>query len=135
MNASPLVNKQSDALVRMGKTVLIVDDEFLIRWALRARLTAAGFTVIEAHDLAAARQAFQRHIDLVLLDVRLPDGSGLELLVEFRGARPTTHVIVMTAHGTVATEEHASAIGAFALVHKPFDLDAVVRLTQQAISS
>ena len=116
-------------------SVLIVEDEFLIRWALRARLSSVGFLVAEAVDLATAREAFLSPIDLVLLDLRLPDGNGIELLAEFRTARPTTRVIVMTAHGTDMTEAEVTSAGAYALVHKPFDLDHVVRLTQRAAVS
>ncbi len=119
----------------LSHSVLIVDDEFLIRWALRARLSSVGFMVVEAADLATARDAFLRPTDLVLLDLRLPDGNGIDLLAEFHAVRPRTRVIVMTAHGTEMTEAEVTSAGAYALVHKPFDLDHVVRLTQRAAAS
>jgi DNA-binding NtrC family response regulator len=121
--------------IQHGKSVLIVEDEFLIRWSLRSRLRLEGFDVTEAIDVASARSVLNATMDLVLLDVRLPDGDGLELLYEFRLRWPPAQIIVMTAHGTRATEEQALAGGAFALVHKPFDLDEVVRLTHRATAS
>ena len=121
--------------VQHAKSVLIVEDEFLIRWSLRSRLRQEGFYVTEAIDLASARDIVSPVMDLVLLDLRLPDGDGLDLLYEFRLRWPPAHIIVMTAHGTRATEEHVLASGAFALVHKPFDLDEVVRLTHRATAS
>ena len=121
--------------VQQGKSVLIVDDEYLIRWSLRSRLRAEGFDVTEAVDLATARLAFDLPLSLVLLDLRMPDGDGIELLREFRSRGMAAPIIVMTAHGTGMTETDAMASGAFAFVHKPFDLEEVVRLTQRAIAS
>ncbi len=118
-----------------GRTVLIVDDEFLIRWSLRSRLADAGFAVVEAPDLKSARVALREPVDVVLLDLRLPDGDGMHFLDECRARRPNLPIIVMTAHGTEETKADAMWRGAFALVHKPFDLDQVVRLAQTAISS
>ncbi len=132
MNTSPASQRSLPDGSFRSKAVLIVEDEFLIRWSLRARLTAVGYAVLEAADLAGARAIYQRALDLVFLDVRLPDGDGIEFLAEFRMTRPNVPVIVMTAHGTSAMEALAAEAGAFAFVHKPFDLDEVVRLTQRA---
>lgn len=135
MNESSVAHLPTAPRVQPGHSVLIVEDEFLIRWSLRSRLQREGFSVIEAIDVASARLAFNPPIELVLLDLRLPDGDGLELLREFHRRWPPAHIIVMTAHGTQSTESHVLASGAFALVHKPFDLDDVVRLTQRAVAS
>ena len=135
MNDIPVVDAPDNARAADRKTALIVDDEFLIRWSLRSRLQLEGFTVTEANDVASARAAFAPPVAVVLLDLRLPDGDGLDLLEEFLLRWPPTRVIVMTAHGTQATEASVLASGAHALVHKPFDLEHVVRLTHMPIPS
>lgn len=115
-----------------AKLLLVVDDEFLIRWSLRQHLVAAGYQVIEAATVAAARAAFARGVDLVLLDVNLPDGNGLDLLDEFHGQRPASPVIVLSARGSHDLAAAACARGAFALLDKPFDLDVVAAAVGRA---
>ncbi len=71
--------------------VLVVDDELLIRWAIAETLGAAGHTVIEAEDGAAALRALSgdgRAVDAVVLDYRLPDSNDLSLLTRIQTSRP-----------------------------------------------
>ncbi len=114
--------------------VLVVDDEFLIRWSLRERLRGDGFAVVEAADAAAARGAFHaEHFDVVLLDLRLPDSDGLGLLAEFL-ATGRSRIIVITAHGTDEMAEEALRMGALGFLRKPFDIDRMVELVAEACS-
>lgn len=114
--------------------VLVVDDEFLIRWSLRERLRADGFAVVEAADAAAARAAFRAEIfDVVLLDLRLPDSDGLGLLGEFL-ATGRSRIVVITAHGTDEMAEEALQMGALGFLRKPFDIDRMVELVADACS-
>lgn len=118
-------------------TILHVEDEELNRALLRAmlsrasdpRLTAA--TLEEARTLAEARQALQKHnVDLVLLDVRLPDGSGLDLVREIKAERPDLGVVVMSASVLPEEREHAMHSGCDAFLGKPYraaDLMAAIR--------
>ena len=77
----------------VAPAVLLVDDEDLVRWSLRQRLSADGCVITDAATGAAARAALVHPFDLVLLDYRLPDADGLTLLREIRRAHPDTLVI------------------------------------------
>jgi DNA-binding NtrC family response regulator len=119
-------------------TVLIVDDEPLIRWAVREVLEDAGYRVVEA---GSAREALTRIVDgdgngggvsVALLDLRLPDSDDLSLLRRIRNDAPDCRVIVMTAHGTPELLSEAMTAGAFRTVSKPFDLFTIVGLVRAA---
>ena len=116
--------------------VLIVEDEGLIRWALAQTLIAAGATVVEAADAQSAMAALHaesRAFDVAVLDVRLPDGSGLGLLTTIRRLWPSTPVLLMTAFGTPELRQAARALVAFGMVEKPFELDAMTGLIFGAV--
>jgi len=71
------------------KTILVVDDEKLLRWSLRQKLESAGYHVLEADSGEAALSRFRHHLpDLVTLDIRLPDTHGLKLLLEIKKRSP-----------------------------------------------
>jgi two-component system KDP operon response regulator KdpE len=114
-------------------TVLVVDDEALIRWSLAESLEAAGFTVLEA---GSAREALAQlganGLDVVLLDLKLPDSSDLGLLRRIRESAPGCRVILMTAHGTPEVMEEARRAGAFTALNKPFDMARMVGLVRDA---
>jgi DNA-binding NtrC family response regulator len=112
---------------------LVVDDENLIRWALRERLEAAGFEVIEAENGRQAIESFSECVDLVLLDLRLPDLDGLSVLDRIQRSRPGAPVILMTAFGTPETVRRALANGARRVVDKPFDYDGMLRMVTEEL--
>ena len=110
-----------------GTTVLIVDDEGLVRWSLRERLMQDGYTVLESGTAAAAVAAFGRgRVDVVLLDCRLPDSDGIAVLQQMKTLSPETAVILMTAFPTLENAGDAATYGACDYLIKPFDLDDVV---------
>jgi CheY-like chemotaxis protein/RimJ/RimL family protein N-acetyltransferase len=116
-------------------TILIVDDEMLIRWALAESLTAAGFQVIEAANAADALERFVRaagSISVAVLDMRLPDSSDFGLLLRIHAIDPSCKVILITADGTPGILDAALDAGAFGALAKPFDMHQIAGLVRQA---
>lgn len=104
--------------------LLVVDDETPIRTAAAEIARNRGFAVHTADSIPTARAALAAHMaDIVLLDLKLPGGGGLELLDEIRTLYPETVVIVMTAYATVASAVEAMRSGASEYLTKPFTLD------------
>ena len=116
------------------QTILVVDDEPLIRWAIREGLEEAGYAVVEAGTAteALARVSEGGPFSVALLDLRLPDCDDLTLLRSLRDTAPACRVIMMTAHGTAETLADAIGAGAFGTVAKPFDLSSVVGIVRTA---
>jgi two-component system, NtrC family, response regulator AtoC len=118
--------------------VLIVDDEPLIRWSLSETLMDRGFDVIETGDGAGAVHVLTepwRSIDVVLLDYRLPDANDLTFLATVRRLAPNARVILMTAYGTPEVVSGALDLGAFRVLHKPFEMDDLASLVLEAHAS
>ena len=116
-------------------TLLLVDDEELVRWSLRERFRREGYTVVEAATAAAALEQINSGIDLVLLDYRLPDGDGLTVLRRIKEASPDTPVILMTAFSTVENAVEAMKHGAYHYLNKPFNLDDVAITVEKALET
>jgi two-component system response regulator AtoC len=116
-------------------TVLVVDDEALIRYALTERLTAEGYRVLEAETAAGALAKSEEGVDLVLLDYRLPDGDGLAVLKRIKERDPDTLVILLTAYSNVETVVEAMKQGAYHYANKPFDLDEIALLVEKALET
>jgi two-component system response regulator PilR (NtrC family) len=114
---------------------LVVDDEPDIRELLEITLSRMAIDSIAAADLAAARRhlAQPTRFDLCLTDMRLPDGSGLQLVEQIARERPELPVAVITAHGNMETAIEALKLGAFDFVSKPLDLEVLRRLVQTAL--
>ena len=115
-------------------TILVVDDEALLRWSLAEVLRRNGHTVIEATSAREALDAISpsSSVDAVLLDYRLPDSADLRLLEEIRRRLPRSPVVLMTAFGTPEVVQGALSLGAYRVLTKPFDMHGVEGLITEA---
>jgi len=116
-------------------TVLVVDDEALIRWSLTEMLGDRGYRVTEAADgrtAVAAIQGATEPFDVVLLDYRLPDSADLRLLENVRRLAPTSQIIMITAHNSPELMQGATALGAYRVISKPFEVESLAALVNQA---
>ena len=120
----------------MGQaTVLVVDDEPLIRWSLVNRLRQEGYRTLEAGTAADAISQHREGADLVLLDIGLPDADGLTVLKQIKETDPDTLVIMLTANAGVDTAVNAMKHGAFHYANKPFELDEVMMIVEKALET
>lgn len=114
-------------------TVLIIDDEEKLRHLLKRIIGLEGFTVVEAATLKDAKNVLQKHaVDIVLCDVKLPDGNGVEFVSYLKLNHPVTPVIVLTAFGNIADGVQAMKNGAFDYIIKGDDNEKVVPLLHRA---
>ncbi|HVR39514.1 MAG TPA: sigma-54 dependent transcriptional regulator [Thermoanaerobaculia bacterium] len=110
----------------MNATVLIVDDEEVIRFAITKHLDAAGYGVIQASTCRAAREAMRASSpDVIILDYRLPDCDSLEIIPELKYLDPECAIIMLTAHGSIDLAVEAIKAGAEQFITKPVELAAL----------
>ncbi|HEV2106029.1 MAG TPA: sigma-54 dependent transcriptional regulator [Candidatus Eisenbacteria bacterium] len=116
-------------------TLLIVDDEANLRASLRDALGREGYQVDAAATAAEARAHLREAYSFVLLDVRLPDGSGLDLLAEIAAQAPETVVVMMSGHATVDAAVKATRLGAWDFLEKPLSLERLLVLLRNAATA
>lgn len=115
------------------KNILLVDDETKILKILKSSLSKKGYTVFTAANGQEARRKISEvPANLVFLDVKLPDVSGLQLLQEFIGLYPNKVYIMMTAYGNIDNAVSAMKVGAFDYMTKPVRLDELVLTIEKA---
>ncbi len=106
----------------MPANLLLVEDDALIRRSLAARLRKSGHRVREADSVAAARQYLAAEaVDAVLVDFRLPDGTGFDVMTDLEEKQPGAPALMLTAHATVDHAVEAMRRGAFTYIQKPVD--------------
>ena len=114
---------------KINKKVLIVDDEFLIRYSLQNLLEGEGFPVITADTGLHALQQFEdEKPEIVILDMRLPDTNGLTLLKTMKETRPSVTIVMVTACPDIQSSVEAMKIGAFDYLEKPVDFEKLTAI-------
>ena len=119
-----------------GEKILIVEDEKLIRMTLRERLVREGYSVAEADcGMAALEKLEADQSDLMLLDYRLPDINGIDVLKRVRERHPQTNVILMTAYSSIDNAVQAIKLGAYDYLRKPVDHDDLLATIGKALET
>ena len=118
----------------MKGTILVIDDEEIIREALEALLVVEGYHVATAPTAEQGLESLHAHqIDAVLLDLMLPDRNGLDVLDDIRRLDDELPIVMITAFGTIESAIAAMKQGAFHYVAKPFKNDEVLAVLRNAI--
>jgi len=116
------------------KNILIIDDEEKLRHLLARIIKSEGFEVFEAHDLKAGFKKLETNdIDVVLCDVKLPDGNGVDFVQKIKETFPLTEVILLTAFGKISDGVQAMKNGAFDYIVKGDDNDKIIPLLYKAL--
>src|SRR4051812_39025120 len=128
---SVLRSTENPALLNL----LIVDDERAVREAAREAALVLGYRAAASDSLDQAMRLLEsQSIDVVLLDMKLPGASGLEVLRQIKSRRPDIEVIVITGHGTVESAVQAMKAGAYDFMTKPFSLEELKLLLERVAS-
>jgi two-component system nitrogen regulation response regulator GlnG len=115
----------------MDKRILVVDDDEGVAWVIRKTLEPLGYEVVVKTTIRAGLKALDR-FNLILLDLILPDGNGIEALQEIRVFNPNALVIIVTAHGRMESAVDAMKEGAYDYLEKPFDIDELKIVVEKA---
>jgi len=120
----------------MKEKILIVDDERLIRQSLEKALAGQGYAVFSAENGKTALHLLEEESpDLVLLDLKLPDINGIEVLKRLRELDKNLPVLLITAYGSIDTAIQAIRLGAYDYITKPFDLEAILLPVNNALEA
>lgn len=116
--------------------ILLVDDDPVIRFAVRSFLEAHGYTISEAESCAAARAQLETSPpDAAVVDISLPDGHGLEVLQHIREHDPEIPVVILTGQGTIELAVRAMSQGARNFLTKPVELNALEAVLQRELQN
>jgi DNA-binding NtrC family response regulator len=115
-------------------TILLVDDEIPFVETMAKRLSKRGIDILSAFSGQGALQllAAGSHVDIVVLDVKMPGMGGLETLAEIKRRYPALEVILLTGHSTVDTAVRGMRLGAFDYLTKPCELEALMEKIKDA---
>jgi CheY-like chemotaxis protein len=117
-------------------SVLVVDDEPIVCHSVRRILSKQSCAVEEAFDVDSALLKMKLHkYDLVLLDLKMPKRSGMEVLRSIKSQWPDLPVVMVTGHGSIETAIEATKLGAFNFIPKPFTPDELTRATVEALAA
>lgn len=117
-----------------GKVILVVDDDFELRRAMIFDFKKKGCSIFEAANGADALVIVRNNsIDIVVSDVRMPNGSGIELLLEIQKISPKTPIVLLATGFADLSEPEAKKMGAFALIEKPINRKNMFAILEQSL--
>jgi two-component system nitrogen regulation response regulator GlnG len=116
----------------MNKEVLIIDDDESIAWVIEKALEPLGYKITKHARLLSGIKAVKAKQQVVLLDLRLPDGNGLDGLRQIKSSHPDASVIIITAHGKMTDTIDAMKEGAYDYIEKPFDIEELKIIVEKA---
>lgn len=120
----------------MAQRILVVDDDVTIRLTVAEVLERQGYEVEQAKSGATALSLVSKHrFDLLLIDLRLPDANGIDVMKRIREVDDYALIVVMTAYPEVRTAVTALQAGAYDYLNKPFDMDDLKGLVQRALET
>src|SRR5438270_896322 len=132
MSATPTMAIAAERALPELLNLLVVDDERAVREGCREAAEVLGYHTLTADRAETAYKLLETHaVDVVMLDLRLPGASGVEVLREVKRRRPTAEVIVITGNASVQSAVQAMHYGAYVYVTKPFNLDELKLLLQR----
>lgn len=118
----------------MQPLLLIIEDDEIICYSLRVFFEGRGYAVIIAHSVADGREVALREVpDAIILDLRLPDGYGIEILQEIKKGHPEISVIVMTGYSEIQEAVKAMKSGAEYYFQKPIDLEELAVIVEKSV--
>jgi two-component system, NtrC family, response regulator AtoC len=119
----------------VNKTILIIDDEKHLRWAMKKALEKQSYNILEAGDGTEGIKIFKEsNPDLVLLDLKMPGIDGMETLIELKKINNQIPMIMITAHGTMESAVEAMKKGALDYISKPFDIEELKVVIEKALN-
>lgn len=123
-------------MAKHSASVIVADDDLAIRVVIGEALRQEGWIVFEADDVDELERAvLAGQGEVVISDVAMPGGSGLDLMPELLKARPELPFIIMSAQNTLSTAMDATNNGAFEYLPKPFDIDELISIVKKALKS
>ncbi len=118
----------------LNAQIVIVDDDDAVRDSLKVLLEAEDYQVTTYSDATTFLAASLDEVQCILLDVRLPDGDGIDILQKLIDRGTEAHTIIMTGHGDVPMAVKAMRVGASDFVEKPFEPDEMLQAIERAVS-
>ena len=136
-NPMPLVQRTQPSMLRGAGRILVVDDEEAVRTVIQRQLRRIGYEVDAAADAQAALAMLAvtpLHFDLVLSDILMPQKTGLELATEIIEAKVPVEIVLMTGFADNATVREATEIRRLKVLRKPFEMDQLAGIVEEALS-
>jgi len=119
----------------MTRSLLVIDDEKLVRWSIQQSMEKEDFKVVSSADGNDAIEKIQKErFDVIITDLVMPGMNGLEVARRAREIHPETKIIMMTAHGSLLDRQEAQKVGVTNFINKPFQVNEVKAIVSRLIS-